>query len=95
LAADHCEDSGFNAGLVLGLIGDDDMRRLVSAWTFDDVPTPGEFQERVRRFRADWLHRRLKEADARGDDAAVEDLQKERSKLLQEVAKERSTRHEE
>ena len=95
LAADHCDDSGFNAGLVLGLIDDDDVRKLVSAWTFDDVPTPSEFQERVKRFRADWLHRRLKEADARGDDAAVEDLQKERSKLLQEVAKERSTRHEE
>ena len=64
----------------------------VSAWTFDDVPTPGEFQERVKRFRADWLHRRLKEADAKGDDAAVEDLQKERSKLLQEVTRERSAR---
>jgi DNA primase len=92
LAADHCDDSGFNAGLVLGLIDDDDVRKRVSAWTFDDVPTPSEFQERVKRFRADWLHRRLKEADARGDDAAVEDLQKERSKLLQEVAKERSAR---
>jgi DNA primase len=95
LAVDHCDDSGFNAGLVLGLIDDEDTRKLVSAWTFDDVPTPIEFQERVRRFRADWLHRRLKEADARGDDAAVEDLQKERSKLLQEVARERSARHEE
>ena len=95
LAADHCDDSGFNAGLVLGLIDDDDIRKLVSAWTFDDVPTPSEYQERLKRFRADWLHRRLKEADARGDDAAVEDLQKERSELLQEVAKERSTRHEE
>ena len=92
LAADHCEDSGFNAGLVLGLIDDDETRRLVSAWTFDDVPTPNEFQERVRRFRADWLHRRLKEADAKGDDAAVEDLQKERSNLLQEVTRERSAR---
>jgi DNA primase len=95
LAADHCDDSGFNAGLVLSLIDDDDVRKLVSAWTFDDVPTPSEFQERVKRFRADWLHRRLKEADAKGDDAAVEDLQKERSKLLQEVTRERSTRHEE
>jgi DNA primase len=92
LAADHCDDPGFNAGLVLGLIDDDDTRRLVSAWTFDDVPTPNEFQERVRRFRADWLHRRLKEADARGDDATVDDLQKERSKLLQEVTRERSAR---
>jgi DNA primase len=92
LAADHCDDSGFNAGLVLGLIDDDETRRLVSAWTFDDVPTPNEFQERVRRFRADWLHRRLKEADAKGDDAAVEDLQKERSNLLQEVTRERSAR---
>jgi DNA primase len=92
LAADHCDDSGFNAGLVLGLIDDDDIRKLVSAWTFDDVPTPTEFQERVRRFRADWLHRRLKEADAKGDDAAVEVLQEERSKLLQEVTRERSAR---
>ena len=95
LAVDHCEDSGFDAGLVLGLIDDEETRKLVSAWTFDDVPTPTEFQERVRRFRADWLHRRLKEAHARGDDAAVDDLQKERSKLLQEVARERSARHEE
>jgi DNA primase len=92
LAADHCDDSGFNAGLVLGLIDDDDTRKLVSAWTFDDVPTPTEFQERVRRFRAEWLHRRLREADARGDDAAVEALQKERSELLKEVARERSAR---
>jgi len=95
LAVDHCDDPGFNAGLVLGLIDDEEIRKLVSAWTFDDVPTPTEFQERVRRFRADWLHRRLKEADARGDDAAAENLQKERSKLLQEVARERSARHEE
>jgi DNA primase len=92
LAADHCDDPGFNAGLVLGLVDDEETRKLVSAWTFDDVPTPSEFQERVKRFRADWLHRRLKEADARGDDAAVEDLQKERSKLLQEVTRERSAR---
>jgi DNA primase len=92
LAADHCDDPGFNAGLVLGLIDDDDIRKLVSAWTFDDVPTPTEFQERVRRYRAEWLHRRLKEADGRGDDAAVEVLQRERSELLQEVTRERSAR---
>ncbi len=92
LAADHCEEPGFNAGLVLGLIDDDDMRKLVSAWTFDDLPTAAEFQERVRRFRAEWLHRRLKEADSKGDDAAVEVLQKERSRLLQEVTRERSAR---
>jgi len=92
LAVDHCDDPGFNAGLVLGLIDDEETRKLVSAWTFDDLPTPGEFRERVKRFRADWLHRRLKEADARGDDAAVEDLQRERSRLLQEVANERSAR---
>ncbi|MBN2464804.1 DNA primase [candidate division WOR-3 bacterium] len=92
LATDHCDDPGFNAGLVLGLIDDDDVRKLVSAWTFSDLPTPGEFRERVRRFRADWLYRRLKEADARGDDTAVEDLQKERCRLLQEVTRERSAR---
>jgi DNA primase len=92
VVADHCDEPGFNAGLVLGLTDDDDMRKLISAWTFNDVPTPTEFQERVRRFRAEWLHRRLKEADARGDDAVVEVLQKERSKLLQEVARERSAR---
>jgi DNA primase len=92
LAVDHCEEPGFNAGLVLGLIDDDDMRKLVSAWTFDDLPTAAEFQERVRRFRAEWLHRRLKEADSRGDDAAAEVLQKERSRLLQEVTRERSAR---
>ena len=92
LAVDHCEEPGFNAGLVLGLIDDDDMRKLVSAWTFDDLPTEAEFQERVRRLRAEWLHRRLKEADSRGDDAAAEVLQKERSRLLQEVTRERSAR---
>jgi DNA primase len=95
LAADHCDDPGFNAGLVLGLIEDEETRKLVSAWTFEDVPTPSEFQERVRRLRADWLHRRLKEAEAKGDYAAVEELQKERSRLLQEVTRERSARHEE
>jgi len=92
LAADHCDDPGFNAGLVLGLIADDGLRKQVSAWTFDDLPTEDEFRERVKRFRADWLLRRLKEADARGDDVAVEDLQKERCKLLQEVTRERSAR---
>ena len=95
LVTDNCEDSSFNAGLVLGLIDDEETRKLVSAWTFEDVPTTTEYQERVRRYRADWLHRRLKEADARGDDTAVEHLQKERSELLQEVARERSARHEE
>jgi len=92
LVAEHCDNPGFNAGLVLGLIDDDDVRRLVSAWTFTELPTPAEFRERVKRFRADWLHRQLKEADARGDDAAVEELQKERCRLLQEVTRERSAR---
>ena len=95
LVADHCDDAGFSVGSLLGLIDDEETRKLVSAWTFAEVPTPAEFRERVRRFRADWLLRRLKEADARGDDAVVEDLQKERSSLLQEVARERSARHEE
>lgn len=92
LVAEHCDHPGFNAGLVLGLIDDDDVRRLVSAWTFTELPTPAEFRERVKRFRADWLHRQLKDADARGDDAAVEELQKERCRLLQEVTRERSAR---
>ncbi|MCX6843735.1 MAG: DNA primase [candidate division WOR-3 bacterium] len=95
LAVDHCDDLGFNAGLVLGLIEDKDTRELVSAWTFDDVPTPVEFREALRRFRAKWLDRRLKEAHARGEDSSVEELQKERSELLQEVTRERSSRHEE
>ena len=95
LAVDHCDDAGFNAGLVLGLIDDEETRKLVSAWTFDDVPTPVEFREALRRFRAKWLDRRLKEAHARGEDSSVEELQKERSELLQEVTRERSSRHEE
>ena len=95
LAVDHCDDLGFNAGLVLGLIDDEETRKLVSAWTFDDVPTPVEFREALRRFRAKWLDRRLKEAHARGEDSSVEELQKERSELLQEVTRERSSRHEE
>jgi DNA primase len=92
IVADHCDDPGFGAGLVLGLIDDEAMRKLVAAWTFADVPTTSEFQERVKRCRADWLYRRLKDADAKGDALAVEDLQKERSRLLQEVARERSAR---
>jgi DNA primase len=95
LAADHCDDAGFNAGSVLGLIEDEETRKMVSAWTFADVPTPVEFREALRRFRATWLGHRLKEAHAKGEDASVEELQKERSKLLQEVARERSSRHEE
>jgi DNA primase len=94
LADEHCDDSGFSAGLVLSLIEDEETRKLVSAWTFVDVPNPAEFREALRRFRAKWLDRRLKEADARGDDAAVDKLQRERSDLLQEVTRERSGRHE-
>lgn len=95
LAADHCDDAGFNTGFVLGLIDDEETRKMVSAWTFADVPTPVEFREALRRFRAKWLDRRLKEAHAKGEDSSVEELQKERSKLLQEVTRERSSRHEE
>jgi hypothetical protein len=79
---------------VLGLIEDEETRKLVSAWTFADVPTPVEFREALRRFRAKWLDRRLKEAHAKGEDSSVEELQKERSTLLQEVTRERSSRHE-
>ncbi|MBM3314029.1 hypothetical protein FJY70_05515, partial [candidate division WOR-3 bacterium] len=93
LMAAHCDRTDFGPGLVLDLIADEQTRQLVSAWTFEEAPTPAEFEERLKRARADWLRRRLQEADARGDEAAVEDLQQERSRLLQQVARERSARH--
>jgi DNA primase len=95
LAEEHCGDGDFGAGKMLSLIDDEETRKLVSAWTFEEVPTPAEFREALRRFRARWLDRRLKEAHARGDDAAAIELQRERSDLLMEVTRERSGRHEE
>jgi len=95
LAEEHCDDPSYSAGLVLGLIEDEETRRLVSAWTFVEVPTPVEFREALRRFRARWLDRRLKDAHARGDDSAVDELQSQRSDLLRQVTRERSGRHEE
>jgi DNA primase len=95
LVEEHCDDPSYSAGLALGLIEDDETRRLVSAWTFVEVPTPAEFREALRRFRARWLDRRLKDAHARGDDSAVDELQSQRSDLLRQVTRERSGRHEE
>jgi DNA primase len=94
LVEEHCDDPSYSAGLALGLIEDDETRRLVSAWTFVEVPTPAEFREALRRFRARWLDRRLKDAHARGDDSAVDELQSQRSDLLRQVTRERSGRHE-
>jgi DNA primase len=95
LVAEHCEDSGFTAGLIIGLIKDEEMVKRVSALTFVEAPSTDEFGAKLRRMRADWLHRRLKEAHAKGDDESVERLTMERCRLLQEVATERSGRHEE
>jgi hypothetical protein len=95
LVEEHCDKRDYSTGLVLGLIEDEETRRLVSAWTFVEVPTPAEFREALRRFRARWLDRRLKDAHARGDDSAVDELQREKSDLLRQVARERSSRHEE
>jgi DNA primase len=94
LAMDCCDLTGYNAGLVLDRIPDEEMRKRAAAWTFEDVPFEAEFRSRVMRLRAEWLHRRLKEAHEKGDDAAVEKLTRERTELLQRVARERSDRRE-
>jgi DNA primase len=91
----QCDAPGFNAGMVLGLIDDSDTRERASAWTFEEAPSSVEFREKLMRKRADWLHARLREAHAKGDDETAERLTIERSRLLQEVDRERSTGHEE
>lgn len=91
---EECDRPAFGAGAVLELIEDVELRRRVASWTVTEsvLPTPAEYRERVRRTRANWLHRRILAAAAAGDDGAVAVLTSERHSLLREIARERSSR---
>lgn len=91
---EECDRPAFGAGPVLELIEDVELRRRVASWTVTEsvLPTPAEYRERVRRTRANWLHRRILAAAAAGDEGAVAVLTSERHSLLREIARERSSR---
>jgi DNA primase len=87
-------EAGFGTARVIDAIQDDGLRRRVARWTFDDdaLPSVGEYRGQVRRFRADWLQRRIDAAQSAGDERLAEDLVAERSRLLQDVVRERRGR---
>ncbi len=89
-----CDDPNFGPALLLDKIEDEDIRRVVAGWTFVErsLPEPNEFRERVRRLRAAWLHRRIVAAHQDGNEREAEILIRERSELLKEATRERSSR---
>ncbi len=92
LVAEHCDEPGFGPALLLDKISDEDTRRRLAGWTFVErlLPDPDEFEKRVRRLRAAWLHRRIVAAYEAGNEREAEMLSRERSELLGGVARERS-----
>jgi hypothetical protein len=70
-------------------IEDEDLRRRVAQWTFDDsaLPSPLEYRNRVRRFCAGRLQRRLERAVSDDDEKLAETLIADRSRLLQDVVR--------
>jgi len=94
LAEERADEPGFGPGMIMDLVEDESVRKRVAEWTFthETLPTPAEFRERVRRFRAQWLHQRIIAAHRTGDDELAETLSKERNRLLQDIARERSGR---
>jgi hypothetical protein len=93
-AEERSDDPAFGPGMVMDAVDDEKLRCRIAGWTFTEQSPPGvaEFRERVRRLRAEWLHRRIVEAEERGDNMQVEELSRERNALLQKVSQERSCR---
>ncbi|MEO0080631.1 MAG: hypothetical protein ABIK44_08160, partial [candidate division WOR-3 bacterium] len=91
LAEERSDEPGFGPGMVMDLIEEETLRNRVAEWTFaqERLPTPGEFRERVRRFRAQWLHQQIVAAHREGNEELAEVLSRERNRLLQEIAHER------
>jgi DNA primase len=94
MAEESCDEPGFGAGQMMDRLEDEAARRLVAALTFTVgvIPTVDEFRERVCRLRAEWLHRRIVDAEQRGESELAEALRNERHRLLQDVVRERSSR---
>ncbi|MCR4423260.1 MAG: DNA primase [candidate division WOR-3 bacterium] len=87
LAEQVCDEPGFGPALLMDLIDDEEARQRIARWVFSDgtLPSEGEFRNRVRQFRARWLHQQIEEADRAGDKALVELLLQERNRLLKGV----------
>lgn len=93
LVSELCDEPGFGPASLLDRIGDEDTRKRVAGWTFAEraLPDPAEFECKVRRLRAAWLHRRVVAAYEAGNQNEAEMLVRERTELLREAARERST----
>ncbi len=87
LAEQICDEPGFGPALLMDLIDDDEARQRIARWVISDgmLPSEEEFRNRVRQFRARWLHQQIEEADRAGDKALVELLLQERNRLLKGV----------
>jgi DNA primase len=94
VAASASGEAGFGPARVMDGIEEDGLRRRVAQWTFDDdaLPSVEEYRGQVRRFRADWLQRRIDAAQSGRDERLAEELVSERSRLLQDVVRERRGR---
>ena len=84
LIADSCEEPNFGPAMLMDRIHDEDARKRVARWTFAEraLPAVDEFETRVRRLRAAWLHRRIVAAHESGNEREAEMLNVERNELL-------------
>jgi len=90
LVAEHCEENDFGPALLLNRTEDEELRRLIARLTFVEqvLPTVAEFEARVKRLRACWLHDRIVAAHAAGKEREAERLSKEKNELLRAARKE-------
>lgn len=90
LAERSCDEPGFGPNLLMDLIDDENARRRIARLIFSQtaLPSEQEFRNRLRQFRARWLHRQIEKAYKAGDKTQVEILLQERNRLLKKSAKE-------
>lgn len=84
IAEESCDEPGFGPALLMDLVDDEEARRWIARAVFSEsqLPSEEEFRNRLRQFRARWLHQQIEQAEQAGDKAQVEVLLKERNRLL-------------
>ncbi|MEO0086126.1 MAG: DNA primase [candidate division WOR-3 bacterium] len=90
LLAESCyERQGYGPGMLIDLTEESDTRKLIAALSFGHgtLPSPCEFRRRVSKLRAAWLMGRIEAAHSAGDEQMAEELGRERSRLLQDIAR--------
>ncbi len=89
LIESRCEDENFSPAYLIDLVDDEIVRGRIAQWTFTEttLPSKEEFRNRVRRFRARWLQKRIEACQRNGNEKGVEMLTKERERLLREQIK--------